>query len=108
MPYPEHQDWYQHPFWEQSMQRWDGMFTAGLRSHLVTCRYGLPLMLDQERGLVILTTFTQGRKYLGNVFYDLAKNAVCRAAEVIAGELGEREIAVLALSPGWMRVERMT
>jgi len=108
MPYPEHQDWYQHPFWEQSMQRWDGMFTAGLRSHLVTCRYGLPLMLDQERGLVILTTFTQGHKYLGNVFYDLAKNAVCRAAEVIAGELGEREITVLALSPGWMRVERMT
>ncbi len=108
MPYPEHQDWYQHPFWEQSMQRWDGMFTAGLRSHLVTCRYGLPLMLDQQRGLVILTTFTQGRKYLGNVFYDLAKNAACRAAEVIAGELGEREIAVLALSPGWMRVERMT
>jgi len=108
MHYPEHQDWYQHPFWEQSMQRWDGMFTAGLRSHLVTCRYGLPLMLDQERGLVILTTFTQGHKYLGNVFYDLAKNAVCRAAEVIAGELGEREITVLALSPGWMRVERMT
>jgi NAD(P)-dependent dehydrogenase (short-subunit alcohol dehydrogenase family) len=108
MPYPEHQEWYAHPFWEQSMQRWDGMFTAGLRSHLVTCRYGLPLMLDQNRGLVVLTTFTRGRTYLGNVFYDVAKNAICRAAEVIAGELDERGIAVLALSPGWMRVERMT
>jgi NAD(P)-dependent dehydrogenase (short-subunit alcohol dehydrogenase family) len=31
-----------------------------------------------------------------------------RAVEVIAGELGEREIAILALSPGWMYVERMT
>lgn len=48
-----------------------------------------------------------GRKYLGNVFYDVAKNAACRAAEVIAGELEDHEISVVALSPGWMRVERM-
>ena len=108
MPYPEHQDWYQRPFWEQSMQRWDGMFTAGLRSHLLTCRFGLPLMIEEDRGLVVLTTFTRGRAYLGNVFYDVAKNAVCRAVEVIAGELDKHEVAVVALSPGWMRVERMT
>lgn len=108
MPYPEHNDWYQHPFWEQSMDRWDGMFTGGLRAHLLTSRYGLPLMLPAQRGLVILTTFSMGRKYLGNVFYDVAKNAACRAAEVIAGELEDHEIAVIALSPGWMRVERMT
>ncbi len=108
MPYREHMDWYRHPFWEQSMERWDGMFTAGLRAHLMTCRYGIPVMLPRQRGLVILTTFTRGRKYLGNVFYDIAKNAACRAAEVIAGELEDHEIAVIALSPGWMRVERMT
>jgi NAD(P)-dependent dehydrogenase (short-subunit alcohol dehydrogenase family) len=108
MPYPEHNDWFQHPFWEQSMERWDGMFTGGLRAHLLTCRYGIPLMLPARTGLVILTTFTMGRKYLGNVFYDVAKNAACRAAEVIAGELDEHEISVIALTPGWMRVERMT
>jgi NAD(P)-dependent dehydrogenase (short-subunit alcohol dehydrogenase family) len=108
MPYAEHNDWFQHPFWEQSMDRWDGMFTGGLRAHLLTCRYGIPLMLPARTGLVILTTFTMGRKYLGNVFYDVAKNAACRAAEVIAGELDEHEISVIALTPGWMRVERMT
>jgi len=107
MPYPEHQDWYRHPFWEQSMERWEGMFTAGLRAHLVTCRYGLPLLLERDRGLAVLTTFTRGREYLGNVFYDVAKNAVCRAAAAIAADLGEREVAVVALSPGWVRVERM-
>lgn len=90
------------------MERWDGMFTGGLRAHLLTCRYGIPLMLPAKRGLVILTTFTMGRKYLGNVFYDVAENAACRAAEVIAGELEDHEISVVALSPGWMRVERMT
>jgi NAD(P)-dependent dehydrogenase (short-subunit alcohol dehydrogenase family) len=108
MPYAEHMEWGTHPFWEQSMQRWDGMFTAGLRAHLVTCRFGLPVMLPHPGGLVVLTTFTQGRRYLGNVFYDVAKNAVCRMARGLAEELADYEIAVLALSPGWMLVERMT
>ena len=108
MPYPEHNDWFGHPFWEQSMERWDGMFTGGLRAHLLTARYGLPLMLPARRGLVIFTTFTMGRKYLGNVFYDVAKNGACRAAEVLAGELEDHDVTVLALTPGWMLVERMT
>jgi NAD(P)-dependent dehydrogenase (short-subunit alcohol dehydrogenase family) len=108
MPYPEHNDWFRQPFWEQSMERWDGMFTGGLRAHLMTARYGLPLMLPASRGLVIFTTFTMGRKYLGNVFYDVAKNGICRAAEVLAGELEDHEIAALALTPGWVLAERMT
>lgn len=107
MPYAEHNDWWSKPFWEQSMDRWDGMFTSGLRAHITTCFYGLPLMLTSGRGLVVLTTFTRGRRYLGNVFYDVAKNAVCRLASGLAEDLGEREIAVIALSPGWMAVERM-
>ena len=108
MPYPEHNDWFGQPFWEQSMERWDGMFTGGLRAHLLTARYGLPLMLPARRGLVIFTTFTMGRKYLGNVFYDVAKNGACRAAEVLAGELEDYEVAVVALTPGWVLAERMT
>ena len=108
MPYPEHNDWFTQPFWEQSMERWDGMFTGGLRAHLMTARHGLPVMLPARRGLVVFTTFTMGRKYLGNVFYDVAKNGICRAAEVLAGELEDYEIAVLALTPGWVLAERMT
>jgi NAD(P)-dependent dehydrogenase (short-subunit alcohol dehydrogenase family) len=108
MPYPEHNEWFDYPFWEQSMDRWDGMFTGGLRAHLLTARYGLPVMLPARRGLVVFTTFTMGRKYLGNVFYDVAKNGICRAAEVMAGELEKHEIAIVALTPGWVLVERMT
>jgi NAD(P)-dependent dehydrogenase (short-subunit alcohol dehydrogenase family) len=108
MPYPEHNDWFGQPFWEQSMERWDGMFTGGLRAHLLTARYGLPLMLPARRGLLVFTTFTMGRKYLGNVFYDVAKNGICRAAEVLASELEQHEIAALALTPGWVLAERMT
>lgn len=108
MPYEEHQGWFSTPFWEQSMQRWDGMFTAGLRAHLVTCRFALPMMVERDEGLVVLTTFTMGRRYLGNLFYDVAKNAICRMASGLREELREKEIAVVALSPGWVLAERMT
>jgi NAD(P)-dependent dehydrogenase (short-subunit alcohol dehydrogenase family) len=107
MPYGQHNDWWSVPFWEQSMARWDGMFTSRLRAHISSCMYGIPLMLGAGQGLVVLTTFTRGRRYLGNVFYDVAKNAVCRLASGLADDLGDREIAVIALSPGWMAVERM-
>jgi len=108
MPYPEHGGWFSTPFWEQSMDRWEGMFTAGLRSHMATCLFGLPLLREAGYGLAVLTTFTRGRRYLGNVFYDVAKNAVCRLVSALAEDLRESDIAVIGLSPGWMAVERMT
>ena len=108
LPYPEHNEWFQRPFWEQSMERWDGMFTAGLRSHLATCLYGLPLLRETGYGLVVLTTFTRGRRYLGNVFYDVAKNAVCRLVTGLAEETKDTDLAIVGVSPGWMAVERMT
>jgi NAD(P)-dependent dehydrogenase (short-subunit alcohol dehydrogenase family) len=107
MPYSEHQHWFSQPFWEQSMERWEGMFTAGLRAHLVTCRFALPAMVERGRGLIVLTTFTNGRRYLGNLFYDVAKNGVCRMASGLAEELKDTDLAAVALSPGWVRAERM-
>jgi NAD(P)-dependent dehydrogenase (short-subunit alcohol dehydrogenase family) len=107
-PYAEHNRWFAMPFWEQSMDRWDGMFTAGLRSHVATCLYGMPLVREAGYGLVVLTTFTRGRRYLGNVFYDVAKNAVCRLVSALAEETRETDVAIIGVSPGWMAVERMT
>jgi NAD(P)-dependent dehydrogenase (short-subunit alcohol dehydrogenase family) len=102
MPYPEHNEWFAKPFGEQSMARWDGMFTAGLRAHMVTCLYGLPLLADTGYGLAVLTTFTRGRRYLGNVFYDVAKNAVCRLVSALAEEAKDSDLAIVGVSPGWM------
>lgn len=108
MPYAEHNDWFAQPFWEQSMDRWEGMFTAGLRSHLSTCLFGIPLLQAAGYGLAVLTTFTRGRRYLGNVFYDVSKNAVCRLVAGLAEETRETDLAIVGVSPGWMAVERMT
>lgn len=96
------------PFWEQPLHQWDGMFTAGVRAHVVTSRLAVPLMLPQRRGLVVSTTANlEPLPYLRNLFYDLAKNAVTRLVWAMAQELREHGITVLVVAPGFMRTERV-
>ena len=96
------------PFWEQSLQQWDGMFTAGVRAHLTAARLGVALMLPKRRGLIVSTTADlEPLPYLKNLFYDLSKNAVRRLAWAMAEELREPGIASVAVAPGVMRTERI-
>jgi NAD(P)-dependent dehydrogenase (short-subunit alcohol dehydrogenase family) len=94
------------PFWEQSLDQWDSMFTRGVRNHLVASRCAAPLFLRARAGLIVTTTFWDRDRYLkGNLFYDLAKAAMSRLAFGMAEELRPHGIASIALSPGWMRTE---
>jgi NAD(P)-dependent dehydrogenase (short-subunit alcohol dehydrogenase family) len=96
------------PFWEQPLHQWDGMFTAGVRAHLLASRLAVPLMLPRRRGLIVSTTANlEALPYLRNLFYDLAKNVVARLAWAVAQELREHGIASLAVAPGFMRTERV-
>lgn len=96
------------PFWEQSMQQWDRMFTAGVRAHLTASRLAVPLMLPQRRGLIVNTTANlRALPYMKNLFYDLAKNAVSHLVWAMAPELREHGIAAVAVAPGFMRTERI-
>lgn len=95
------------PFWEISLQHWELMFRAGVRSHMVTSRFALPLMLPHRQGLIVNTTAGIRDKYLGNVFYDVAKTAINRMALGMAHDLRKYDVAVVALAPGWMRTEKV-
>lgn len=97
------------PFWEQPVQQWDAMFTAGVRAHLTASRLAVPLMLPQRRGLIVSTTANLAvLPYLRNIFYDLSKHAVTRLVWSMAEELREHGLASLAVAPGFMRTERVT
>ena len=94
------------PFWEQPLDQWDGMFTHGVRNHVVASRRAAPLLVRQGRGLIVTTTFWDRGAYLtGNLFYDLAKATMTRLAFAVAEELRPHGVASVALSPGWMRTE---
>src|SRR2546423_4428476 len=105
----EQQDWsrFAAPFWEQPLRHWSGMFEAGVRAHLVATRLAVPLMLPHRRGLIIHTTAWDRDRYLGNLFYDVAKAPVNRLAFGMARELQPHQVAVVALAPGFVRTERV-
>jgi len=95
------------PFWEQPSELWERMFVAGVRAHLLTSRYAVPLMLPQRSGLIINTVAWAYGEYLGNLYYDVAKAATIRMAYGMAHELRPYEITAVALAPGFMRTERV-
>jgi NAD(P)-dependent dehydrogenase (short-subunit alcohol dehydrogenase family) len=82
------------------------MFESGVRAHLIATQRAIPLMLSQRAGLVIHTTAWDRDKYLGNLFYDVAKAEVNRLAFGMAKELESHQIAVVALAPGFVGTER--
>jgi NAD(P)-dependent dehydrogenase (short-subunit alcohol dehydrogenase family) len=95
------------PFWKQSLRRWDGMFTAGVRAHLLASYFAIPLMLKRRRGLLVGTSAGDRDRYLGNLFYDVAKTAVARMGFAMGRELRLSGIAAVTLLPGFVRTERV-
>jgi NAD(P)-dependent dehydrogenase (short-subunit alcohol dehydrogenase family) len=63
-------------------------------------------MLPQRRGLIVNTTWVLSRRH-GHAFYEVAKIASHRLVASMADDLRPFGIAVIALSPGFMRGERM-
>ncbi|MBT2290826.1 SDR family NAD(P)-dependent oxidoreductase [Paenibacillus albidus] len=94
------------PFWELETDHWKNMFDAGVRAQLITNHFAIPLMRKSPQGgLIVHTTFWDDDKYIGHFYYDLAKNALVRMAYGLSIELAGDGIAVIPLSPGWMRTE---
>jgi NAD(P)-dependent dehydrogenase (short-subunit alcohol dehydrogenase family) len=105
----EHFDWarFAAPFWEQPLGHWYGMFESGVRANLAATRLAAPLLLSNRQGLIVHVTAWDRDKYLGNLFYDVAKAAVNRLAFGMARELQPHNVAVVALAPGFVGTERV-
>ncbi|MGP4081158.1 SDR family oxidoreductase [Pseudalkalibacillus sp. R45] len=92
-------------FYELPLEHWDTMFTAGVRAQLATNHFAVPLLRENEQAVIFHTTFWDNGKYTGHFYYDLAKNALARMAYGLSIDLKPDNIAVLAVSPGFMRTE---
>jgi len=94
------------PFWDQPLERWDAMFTAGLRAAFTTSRAAARAMVRNEAGLVVVTGGTDlGTHYLGNVPYDVVKAAASRLVTALAHELRPHGVAAVGVYPGFTRTE---
>jgi len=95
------------PFWEQPIEQWDLMFSAGVRAHYVASRYAANMMINQKNGLIVNLSHWAARKYSGNVCYGMSKAATDKLTSDIAHELQPFNIAVISLYPGLVRTERV-
>src|SRR5580704_13817323 len=92
-------------FWTVNLENGLGMLKQAIHSHIITSYYAVPLMLGRGRGIIFEITDGDAFYYRGNLFYDLVKISVIRLAFAMARELRKRDIASVALTPGFLRSE---
>ena len=80
-----------------------------IHTHIITSHFAVPLMVAQRRGLIIEITdgHTLAYRYGTNLYYDMVKTATMRLAYDMSLELKRHYIAVVSLTPGFMRSEAM-
>jgi NAD(P)-dependent dehydrogenase (short-subunit alcohol dehydrogenase family) len=94
------------PFWEIEWRHWDLMFQGGLRATAFASVLAAQMMTAAGSGLIVNITWVLDRPH-GHAFYEVVKNATNKLTEQMADDLREFGIASVAVSPGFMRLERM-
>lgn len=95
------------PFWELDIHKGFAMMQSALNTHIITGRYGVPLLVERKQGLVIEITDGETDRYRGNFFYDLVKATINRMAYAMSEDLRPQNITALAVTPGFLRSEAM-
>ena len=91
--------------WDISLDIGLSILKAAIYSHIVNAHYAVPLMLATRNGLIVEITDGDGFYYRGNLYYDLTKTTTIRLAMDFGYELRKKKIAVVAVTPGFLRSE---
>ncbi|MCA2214986.1 SDR family oxidoreductase [Jidongwangia harbinensis] len=98
------------PIWEHRLDHGLRLLHQGLDTHLITSHHALPLLIRRPGGLVVETTDGKAGvdgAYRESVYYDLVKVSLIRLAQAQNVELRPHGAAAVAVTPGWLRSERM-
>ena len=104
------------PLWEHDLAGGLRMLRMGVDTHLITAHHALPLMLktasEERPGLVVEMTdgtfeFNASFRERVGFYYDLVKANVQRIVVGLTFELRQHPIVALAVTPGWLRSEKM-
>lgn len=91
--------------WELPLSMWDEVIGVGLRSHFVASMHAVPLMIPQERGLIVNVSSHGSREYLMGVTYGVGKAGLEKLTSDLAHETRPHDIAVLSIWPGLVKSE---
>jgi NAD(P)-dependent dehydrogenase (short-subunit alcohol dehydrogenase family) len=94
-------------FWTHPLETGLEVMRTGIETHIITSRFGIPLLIENGRGLLVEITDGDSFTYRYNLYYDLVKTSVIRMAFGLAQELRPHNIAAVAVTPGFLRSEAM-
>ncbi|HET7209196.1 MAG TPA: SDR family oxidoreductase [Terriglobales bacterium] len=92
-------------FWNTKLENGLRMLRQAIHSHIITAHHAVPIMLGRKAAIILEITDGDGFYYRGNLFYDLVKISVIRLAFAMSLELRKRNVASVALTPGFLRSE---
>ena len=99
------------PVWEHNLENGLRLLDLGVRTHLITAHFALPLLIERPGGLLVEVTDGtdeyNAAHYRINPFYDLAKVSVTRMAWAHAKDLAKHGATAVSITPGWLRSEMM-
>jgi NAD(P)-dependent dehydrogenase (short-subunit alcohol dehydrogenase family) len=99
------------PVWGHDLQNGLRLLDLGVRTHLITAHFALPLLIERPGGLLVEVTDGtdeyNAEHYRINPFYDLAKVSVTRMAWAHAKDLAPHGATAISITPGWLRSEMM-
>jgi len=99
-------------FWQLNLENGFKNLHNFLHAHIITNHFAAPLVIETAEksgvtGLIVGIGDGDSYTYRGHLFYDLVKTSVIRMAFAMARELRRKNIAAVALTPGFLRSEAM-
>jgi len=96
------------PFWRYPIEKGLVAQENGVHTHLISSYFAVPLLLAAQQGLIIEVNDGNCLDYNGvGVYYSLSKTAIVLLAFLMSEELKTHNVAVVSLTPGWLRSETM-
>jgi len=99
-------------FWQVNLENGFANLHNVLHAHITTNHFAAPLLMETAKksgstGLIVEIGDGDSYAYRGHLFYDLIKTSVIRMAFAMAREMRKRNVAAIALTPGFLRSEAM-
>jgi NAD(P)-dependent dehydrogenase (short-subunit alcohol dehydrogenase family) len=92
---------------ETDLSRADAALRQALVSHLFTAKYAAKVMKAKRRGLIVEVTEGDMQNGGGNALQDLVKSSLKWLVFRLGWELRKDRVAAVAVTPGFLRSERM-
>jgi len=95
------------PFWDANLANAETLVRQTLLSRVITAKHGARLMIRRQRGLIVEVTENDLLTSSGDVITQILRFSHKALATVYASELRRHGVVAIAITPGFLRSERM-